>query len=95
LESLVEIFSLAIQIGSGAIGGNLVAESAKNFNQRIVVASMLGILGGALVGQLLNQLGVGIGPPDVLTTLINVASGGFGGTWLTFLVGAIRASMTK
>ncbi len=91
----MEIVSLVIQIGSGAIGGKLVAGSAKNFDQRIVVTSMLGILGGVLGGQLLNQLGVGIGPPDVLTVLTNVASGGFGGAWLTFLVGAIRASMTK
>lgn len=91
----MEIVSLVIQIGSGAIGGNRVAGSAKNFDQRVVVTSMLGIFGGALGGQLFNQLGIGIGPPDVLTILANVASGGFGGAWLTFLVGAIRASMTK
>lgn len=91
----MEIVSLVVQIGSGAIGGNLVAGSAKNFDQRVVVTSMLGISGGALGGQLFNQLGIGIGPPDALTMLVNVASGGFGGAWLVFLVGAIRASMTK
>jgi uncharacterized membrane protein YeaQ/YmgE (transglycosylase-associated protein family) len=95
LESPVEIVSLVIQIASGAIGGNLPARRAKTFDRRVVVTSMLGIVGGVLGGQLSNQLGFGNGPPDVLTVLTNVASGGFGGAWLTFLVGAIRASMTK
>jgi uncharacterized membrane protein YeaQ/YmgE (transglycosylase-associated protein family) len=91
----VELVSLFVQAMSGAIGGSLVAGIAKEQKPGVVGGPVLGILGGALGGQLMNQLGVGVGPPDVLTVLANAASGGGGGAWLAFLVGAVRVLMKK
>lgn len=86
----MDAIGLVIQAVSGMIGGNAVGSIDKDFNLGIGVNSMLGIGGGVLSGQLLNQLGVGTGPLDVLTLLSQVGSGALGGALIAFLAGALR-----
>jgi uncharacterized membrane protein YeaQ/YmgE (transglycosylase-associated protein family) len=91
----MDIFSISIQIISGAVGGNLMVGGWKDLSNGVAGNTILGILGGLLGGQLFNQLGVGNGPPDALTLVTNGTIGGIGGAVVTFLISAVRTLLTK
>jgi len=55
----MNVWSLIIQLISGALGGNAAGALMKKLSMGTVLNSILGIVGGGLGGQLLNLLGVG------------------------------------
>ena len=97
----MDIFSLILQLLSGAGGGNIVGNVLKNLNLGPVGNSLAGLLGGWLGGTFLGPL---IGPGaaaaasggyDLSALLGQVITGGAGGGALMALVGLIRSFMVK
>ena len=95
----MDIASLAIQLVSGAVGGNAAGAALKKLSLGTVGNSIVGILGGGLGGQLLGMLGMGgteaAGSMDMSSILSSVAGGGVGGAVLMALVGFIKQAMGK
>ena len=50
------MFSLIIQLISGAVGGNIAGAIMKNFTLRPIGNSIAGLVGGGIGGQLLSML---------------------------------------
>lgn len=94
-EAALDFVNLSIHLVSGVLGGNLLGGGSRDLSQGVGGNSLLGACGGALGGLLLNQLGVGTGPLDVLTLLVNILAGGGSGALLTFVVGACRFMLTR
>lgn len=94
-SQIVETVILFVQIVSGAVGGLAVGGGLREQHPAVALDTVLGIIGGIGAGQLINALGFGTGPLDVLTLLINMASGGAGGAALAFFVVAIRVLITR
>jgi hypothetical protein len=72
----------------------------KKFNLGLIGNSIVGILGGALGGQLLTLIGAGgsgdaAGSLDIPSMISNIAGGGVGGGVLMMIVGLIRQAMSK
>ncbi len=93
----MDLLPLIIQLVSGAVGGNLAGGILKNFSLGTLWNSVVGILGGGLVGgQLLGMLGIGGGEGMDLTGILSqVAAGGAGGGVLLGVVGMIKKAMGK
>ena len=95
----MDIASLAIQLVSGAVGGNAAGAALKKLSLGTVGNSIVGILGGGLGGQLLGMLGMGgteaAGSMDMSSILSSVAGGGVGGAVLMAIVGFIKQAMGK
>ena len=92
---------LIIQLISGAVGGNLAGAALKKSSLGVAGNSIVGILGGAIGGQLLAWFGLGgAWTPassadgfNVGEIIASVAGGGVGGAVLLAAVGAIRKQM--
>jgi uncharacterized membrane protein YeaQ/YmgE (transglycosylase-associated protein family) len=95
----MDFVSLALQLISGAVGGNVTGQLFKNLNLGMVYNSLAGIVGGGIGGQILSQVlhvaPVATGSLDVGSILTQVASGGVGGGVLMALVGVARSLMTS
>lgn len=81
---------LIIQLITGAVGGNVAGALLKKYNLGALWNTVVGVLGGAGGGQLLDQLGIGgngIGA--------DVAGSGVGGAVLMVVVGLIKSAMAK
>ena len=93
----VFFLNLVIQIVAGAVGGNTAATLFRYFNLGPVANSIVGMVGGALGGQILNEIvtgGAGVGSPsgalEVGSLLTQILGGGLGGCILTAIVALIR-----
>ena len=95
----MDFASLAIQLVSGAVGGNAAGAALKKLSLGTVGNSIVGILGGGLGGQLLGMLGMGgteaAGSMDMSSILSSVAGGGVGGAVLMAIVGVIKQMLSK
>ena len=93
--------SLIVQLISGAVGGNIAGALMKKFSLGTVGNSIVGILGGALGGQLLGMIGAGgagaaaAGSGDMGSILQNVLAGGAGGGALMAIIGVVKGMMAK
>ena len=95
----MDFTSLAIQLVSGAEGGNVAGAALKKMSLGTVGNSIVGILGGGLGGQILGMLGMGgvaaAGSMDAGSILSSVAGGGVGGAVLMAIIGVVRQAMSK
>ncbi len=93
----MNVWSLIIQLISGALGGNAAGALMKKLSLGTVLNSILGIVGGGLGGQLLNLLGVGTagGGLDLGGIITSIAGGGVGGGLLLIIVGLIKKALSK
>jgi len=95
----MDLASLAVQLVSGAVGGNAAGAALKKLSLGTVGNSIVGIIGGGLGGQLLAMIGVGgadagaAGGMDMNAIVSSVAGGGVGGAVLMAIVGFIRQKM--
>ena len=93
----MNVWSLIIQLISGALGGNAAGALMKKLSLGTVLNSILGIVGGGLGGQLLNLLGVGTagGGLDLGGIITSIAGGGVGGGVLLIIIGLIKKALSK
>jgi len=86
---------LAVQLISGAVGGNVAGGLFKNISLGTLGNSIAGIGGGGLGGQILSMLGVGdaeaAGSLDLSSILTSVAGGGV----LLAVVGVVKKLFSK
>lgn len=93
----VFFLNLVIQIMAGAVGGNAAAALLRSFNLGPVANSIVGMIGGALGGQILNEIltgGAGVGSPsgalELGSLLTQIVGGVVGGGVLTAIAALIR-----
>lgn len=93
----VFFLNLVIQIMAGAVGGNAAASLSRSFNLGPVANSIVGMIGGALGGQILNEIltgGAGVGSPsgalELGSLLTQIVGGVVGGSVLTAIAALIR-----
>jgi hypothetical protein len=98
----MDFTSLAIQLVSGAVGGNAAGAALKKLSLGTVGNSIVGILGGGLGGQILGMLGMGgmgggaaAGSLEAGSLISSVAGGGAGGAVLLAVIGAVRQMISK
>ena len=95
----MELLPLLIQLGSGAIGGNLAAKLIPSINQGGLINSIGGIVGGGLGGTILSAVLGGAAPEaggmDVSGIIGSVAGGGVGGGIVLAVVGFVRKAIGK
>lgn len=95
----MDITSLAIQLASGALGGNLAGSIIKKYSLGLLGNSLAGLVGGGLGGQILGGLlGVSTGAPgalDIGSIIGQVAGGGVGGGVVMVIVGLLRNMLAK
>jgi len=91
----VDLTGLAVQLISGAVGGNVAGGLFKNISLGTLGNSIAGIGGGGLGGQILSMLGVGdaeaAGSLDLSSILTSVAGGGV----LLAVVGVVKKLFSK
>jgi hypothetical protein len=97
---------LIIQLVLGAVGGNAGAAMVKNASLGSTGNSVVGAVGGIILGQILNQFTGGAPVPvdpaaaaaastSIGSIIQNVIGGGVGGAVLTIIAGYIKNSMSK
>ena len=91
----MDLFSLLMQLISGAAGGNLVGGIFKNSNLGTLGNSLAGLVGGGLGSAILsNLLGTPVPPtgaePDISVLLTQVLGGGAGGGVMTIIVAFLQ-----
>lgn len=95
---LMDIVGLAIQIISGAVGGNAVGSTINKYNLGPVLNTIAGAIGGALGGQLTAALGgMGVdtaGTLDMASIFGSLLGGGVGGILMTLLAGFIKSKLS-
>lgn len=94
----MNIVPLIIQLLTGALGGNVAGRLLKKFDLGTLWNSVAGVVGGVTGGQILKQLGYGVGPSgslDLGAIIGSIASGGVGGSVVLVIVGLIRSLMSK
>ncbi len=92
--------SLIISLISGAAGGNIAGSLLKDKSLGTLGNSLAGIAGGAGLGAVMQQLGLG-GPAaagatggglDIMGILANVVGGGAGGGILMAIIGMLKGA---
>ena len=101
----MDIVSLIIQLVLGAVGGNAGGAVVKNASLGTTGNSVVGAIGGLILGQLISHFTGGAVPADPAATAAaansmgdivqNVIGGGAGGAILTVIAGLIKNSMNK
>ena len=94
----MDFVSLAIQLISGAVGGNAAGALFKNLSLGTLWNSVAGIVGGGIGGQILSQVlhvGGGASGLDIGSILTQVAGGGIGGGGLLALIGLLKNMTAK
>ena len=102
------IIGLIIEIIAGVIGGNAAGAGVKKYNLGTAGNSIVGGIGGLVLGQILGALGMGeptmgaegaAAPAgtglDVGALIGQLVGGGAGGAVLTLIVGLIKNMMQK
>jgi hypothetical protein len=95
MESLLP---LLMQLGSGAIGGNVAGKAMPDNSLGTLGNTIAGIAGGGIGGTLLSTVlgsaasGGGMGLGSIIS---QVAGGGVGGGALMIAIGIIRKMMSK
>jgi hypothetical protein len=96
------IIGFIIEIVAGAIGGNAAGAGVKKYSLGTTGNSIAGAVGGLILGQILNAIGIGepgmataegapaAGGMDVGALISQIIGGGAGGAILTLIVGAIK-----
>jgi len=92
----MDIISLAIQVISGVVGGNAAGTTKQGMGP--LLNSLLGGVGGVVVGQLLASVtgdqslaeAGAAGSLDLASIISSVVGGGAGGAALTWLIGFIK-----
>jgi uncharacterized membrane protein YeaQ/YmgE (transglycosylase-associated protein family) len=89
--------ALITQLIGGALGGNAAGAILKKLSLGPLGNSIVGILGGGLGGQLLNNMGVltGGGSLDIGSIVGNLLSSGVGGGVLMAIIGLIKNAIMK
>jgi len=96
----MDIVSLIIQLVSGAVGGNVAGRANSKFNMGGAGNSIVGAIGGLVLGQIIQRLTGGAITADqaaaatqgldiagIITSLIG---GGAGGAVLSAIVGMLK-----
>lgn len=95
----MDIASLAIQLISGALGGNAAGALLKNLSLGTLWNSVAGIVGGGIGGQILSQVlhvaPAAAGGLDMGSILTQLAGGGIGGGGLMAVIGLVKSMMAK
>lgn len=92
--------SLIISLVSGAVGGNVAGALMKNKSLGTAGNSIAGILGGAGLGAILQQLGIGGAVAagttgsglDLMGILGSLVGGGAGGGILMAIIGMFKGA---
>jgi hypothetical protein len=95
MESLLP---LLIQLGAGAIGGNVAGKIMPQNSLGTIGNSLAGIAGGGIGGTLLSMVMGGAasgGGLDIGSIISSIAGGGIGGTVLMAVIGIVRGMMNK
>lgn len=82
---------ILVQIITGAIGGNVAGALLKKYNLGPLLNTVVGIVGGAGGGNLIDKLGINLGGGLV----DNIAGSGVGGAILMVIVGLIKNALAK
>ena len=94
----MDMVSLAIQLISGAVGGNVAGSLLKNISLGTLGNSIAGVVGGGIGGQILSQLlhiAPAAGGLDMGSILTQLAGGGLGGGGLMAVIGLVKSMMAK
>ena len=97
---------LIIQLVLGAVGGNAGAAVVKNANLGSTGNSIVGAIGGIVLGQIIERMTGGAIPADATAPaasggmdigmiIKDIVGGGVGGAILTVVAGLIKNSMSK
>src|SRR5262245_65033806 len=97
---------LIIQLVLGAVGGHAGAAVVKNASLGSTGNSIVGAIGGIVLGQILQGMMGGAAPPadpaataeaasNIGAYIRDVVGGGAGGAILTVIAGLIKNSMSK
>jgi len=101
------IVGLVIEIIAGAVGGNAAGAAAKKYSLGTTGNSIVGAVGGVILGQILAAMGIGepgmaaaegapaAGGLDVGAIITQVVGGGVGGGALTVIAGLVKSMMQK
>jgi hypothetical protein len=94
MESLLP---LLVQLGSGALGGNIAGKLMPQASLGTIGNSLAGIAGGGIGGQLLGMVlgGATGGGMDIAGIISSIASGGVGGGVLMAVIGIVKGMMNK
>jgi hypothetical protein len=99
----MDIVSLIIQLILGAVGGNAGAAVIKNSSLGTTGNSIVGAIGGLILGQILERMtGAPVDPAATAAAansmgsiIQDVIGGGVGGAVLQVVAGLIKNSMSK
>ncbi len=92
------LLPLLIQLGSGALGGNVAAKVMPQNSLGTLGNTIAGIAGGGIGGTILTSLlggAAGGGGLDIGSIISSVAGGGVGGGVLMAVIGIVRGMMNK
>lgn len=95
----MDLVSLAIQLISGAAGGNIAGALLKKSSLGFLGNTIAGLVGGGLGGQILQSV-LGIAPAaagalDAGSIIAQVAGSGAGGGVLMVIIGLLRKAFAK
>lgn len=95
----MDLVSLAVNLVSGLVGGNVAGAAWKDKSLGAIGNSIAGIIGGAAGGYIMQAVGMlnslGVADMSISSLLGNVGSGVVGGAVLTAIAGMIKKSMSK
>ncbi len=96
----MDIVGLIIQLIAGAVGGNAAGKASPKFDMGGAGNSIVGAIGGVVLGQIIERVTGGAVPADAAATatqgldiagiLTSLIGGGAGGAVLSGIIGAIK-----
>jgi hypothetical protein len=96
----MDIIGIIIQLVAGAIGGNAAGKVSKNFDLGGTGNSVVGAIGGIILGQIVERLTSGAVTADqtaavasnldIAGIISGLVGGGAGGAILTGIIGALK-----
>ena len=96
----MDIGGLIVQLIAGAVGGNVAGKASSKFDMGGAGNSIVGAIGGVVLGQIIERVTGGAVPADAAATatqgldlagiLTSLIGGGAGGAVLSGIVGAIK-----
>jgi uncharacterized membrane protein YeaQ/YmgE (transglycosylase-associated protein family) len=93
----MDIINLIASLISGAVGGSMVDGALKDQSLGPTGDSLVGVLGGGIVGVILQSLGIATGSGsdalDAASLIGNIVICGVGGALVTLVIGLIKDAM--